>query len=40
MPGPDKEKLTKIFGLMIERPPYEGKFLINPQSLMEQIFKY
>jgi len=36
----DKEHLTRMFGIGIEHPPYSGKFLINPQSLMEQIFKY
>lgn len=36
----DKEHLTRMFGIAIEHPPYTGKFLINPQSLMEQIFKY
>jgi hypothetical protein len=36
----DKENLTRMFGIAIEHPPYVGKFLINPQSLMEQIFKY
>lgn len=39
MPGPDKEKLTKIFGLMIERPPYEGKLLINNEKLRNLIFQ-
>ena len=36
----DKEHLVRMFGIAIEHPPYVGKFLINPQSLMEQIFKY
>ena len=36
----DKENLTRMFKIGIEHPPFDGKFLINPQSLMEQIFKY
>lgn len=39
MPGPDKEKLTKIFGLMIERPPYEGKLLLNNEKLRNLIYQ-
>ena len=37
--GPDKETLTRIFGLHIERPPYVGKFLINSEHLRNQIYK-
>jgi len=37
--GPDKETLTRIFGLHIERPPYVGKFLINSEHLRNSIYK-
>ena len=40
LPQKDKEALTRMFKIGIEHPPFDGKFLINPQSLMEQIFKY
>ena len=39
MPGPNKEKLTKIFGLMIEKPPYEGKLLLNNEELRNLIYQ-
>lgn len=35
----DKELLTRIFGLHIERPPYVGKFLINSEHLRNSIYK-
>ena len=37
--GPDKETLTRIFGLHIEHPPYQGRFLINSEHLRNQIYK-
>ena len=37
--GPDKELLTRIFGLHIEHPPYQGRFLINSEHLRNQIYK-
>ena len=37
--GPDKDTLTRIFGLHIERPPYEGRFLTNPETLRNSIYK-
>lgn len=37
--GPDKDTLTRIFGLHLERPPYQGKFLIDNEHLRNQIFK-
>lgn len=39
MSGPSKENLTKMFGLMIERPPYEGKLLINDEQMRNLIFQ-
>jgi len=35
----DKELLTRIFGLHIEHPPYQGRFLINSEHLRNQIYK-
>jgi len=35
--GPDKDTLTRIFGLHLERPPYQGKFLTNPETLRNSI---
>ena len=40
LPQKDKEALTRMFKIGIERPPYEGKFLIEPRMLMELVFKY
>lgn len=37
--GPDKDTITRIFGLHIERPPYEGRFLTNPEHLRNSIYK-
>ena len=37
--GPDKEMLTRIFGLHIEHPPYQGRFLINSEHLRNSIYK-
>ena len=37
--GPDKELLTRIFGLHIEHPPYQGRFLINSEHLRNSIYK-
>lgn len=39
MPGPAKENLTKIFGLMIQRPPYEGELLLNNEKLRYLIYQ-
>ena len=36
----DKENLTRMFKIGIERPPFDGKFLIEPRMLMELVFKY
>lgn len=36
----DKEALTRMFKIHLERPPYSGKFLIDPLALRDQIFKY
>lgn len=33
----DKELLTRIFGLHIEHPPYQGRFLINSEHLKNLI---
>ena len=35
----DKELLTRIFGLHIEHPPYQGRFLINSEHLRNSIYK-
>ena len=40
LPQKDKEALTRMFKIGIERPPFDGKFLIEPRMLMELVFKY
>ena len=40
LPQKDKEALTRMFKIGIERPPHDGRFLIDQLSLRDEVFKY